>query len=67
MRVRSPKTEHHEGGESRIVPLFPELLPYLRDALEVAPDRAEFVISGHRRVNLRTRLTKIIRRAGLEP
>ena len=25
--VRSPKTEHHPGGESRIVPLFPELRP----------------------------------------
>ncbi|HET6326238.1 MAG TPA: hypothetical protein VFG04_16290 [Planctomycetaceae bacterium] len=37
------------------------------DALEVAPDRVEFVIAGHRRVNLRTRPTKIFRRAGLEP
>ena len=25
--VHSPKTEHHVGGESRIVPIFPELLP----------------------------------------
>jgi hypothetical protein len=24
IRVRSPKTEHHEGGESRIIPLYPE-------------------------------------------
>jgi integrase len=30
MRVRSPKTEHHEGRESREVPIFPALLPYLR-------------------------------------
>ena len=34
--VTSPKTEHHEGGESREVPLFPELRPYLQDAWDLA-------------------------------
>ncbi|GIS62067.1 MAG: hypothetical protein CM1200mP2_42920 [Planctomycetaceae bacterium] len=28
MTVRSPKTEHHPGGESRVIPLFPELRPH---------------------------------------
>src|SRR5690606_21562039 len=32
IRVRSPKTEHHHGHESREVPIFDELLPYLREA-----------------------------------
>ncbi len=32
MTVSSPKTEHHEGGESRVVSIFPELLPYLLEA-----------------------------------
>ena len=27
IRVHSPKTEHHQGGESRLIPLFPELRP----------------------------------------
>jgi len=27
--VYSPKTEHHPGGESRVIPIFPELRPYL--------------------------------------
>jgi integrase len=66
MTVTSPKTAHHKGGASRVVPIFPELLPYLKDCFD---PEAEFVISGHRdsAVNLRTRLEKIIKRAGLEP
>ena len=32
--IRSPKTEHHEGGADRWVPIFPELRPYLEDAFE---------------------------------
>jgi len=69
MTVRSPKTEHHEGGASRVVPVFPELRPYLLDAFERADDGAEYVVTRYRDTtqNLRTQLTKIIRRAGLEP
>jgi integrase len=68
-RVTSPKTEHHEGHESRLVPIFPELLPYLREVFELAEPGAEFCISRYRSstVNLRTQLQKVIRRAGLEP
>lgn len=29
MTVHSPKTEHHTGGESRVVPLFPHVRRYL--------------------------------------
>jgi integrase len=39
--VRSPKTAHHEGKEQRVIPLFPELRPYLqkvRDELEADPE-----------------------------
>ncbi len=69
VRVDSPKTEHHPGGAFRMVPLFPELLPYLRDAFELAEPGAEFVITRYRdaKVNLRTHLTRIIRKAGIEP
>ncbi len=67
--VTSPKTEHHEGKASRIVPLFPELLPYLREAFKQAEDGAEYVITHYRDVgtNLRTRMHRIIKRAGLTP
>lgn len=67
--VRSPKTEHHAGGGTRLVPLFAELLPYLDAAWEHAEPGAEYVITRYRspQVNLRTQLGRIIRRAGLQP
>jgi hypothetical protein len=67
--VHSPKTEHHPGRDRRAVPLFPELLPYLRDGFEQAPEGSEYVISCYRKpnTNLRTRLMRIIERAGLTP
>jgi len=66
--IHSPKTEHHPGGESRLIPLFPELLPYLREAFEEAEPGSEFVITRYRRpnCNLRTQLQRIIRKAGLK-
>jgi len=67
--VHSPKTEHHAGGESRQVPLFPELLPHLREVFELAKPGAEYVITRYRRSNqnLSTQLRRILRRAGLTP
>ena len=67
--VTSPKTEHHEGHESRVVPIFPELYQYLRDAYEMAEEGDEYCITRYRdtTVNLRTQLQRIIKRAGLNP
>ena len=69
MIVHSPKTEHHEGKELRIVPLFPELRKHLEEAYEIAPTGSEFVITRYRdaEANLRTTFSKIIKRAGLKP
>ena len=75
--VPSPKTEHHEGKGKRLIPMFPELKPYLEEVWEQAAEGTEFVISKHRSmagksetgwkaVNLRTQFLKILRRAGLE-
>ena len=68
-RVRSSKTEHHEGGESRMVPLFPELRPYLEDSHELAAPGTEHCITRYRdtNANLRTQLLRIIDRAGVDP
>ncbi|APZ93040.1 tyrosine-type recombinase/integrase [Fuerstiella marisgermanici] len=49
--VTSPKTEHHEGGASREIPLFLELRPYLEDCFELADDGAEFVITDYRKMD----------------
>jgi integrase len=67
--VHSPKTEHHAGKASRIMPLFPELQPYLQAAWEAAPEGAEYVITRWRttETNLRSRLHDIITAAGLQP
>jgi integrase len=67
--VTSPKTEHHEGHESRIVPLFPELRKHLEAAWETAAPGTEYVVTRYRSPdqNLRTTFEKIIQRAGLKP
>jgi integrase len=67
--IHSPKTEHHAGGESRLIPLFPELLPYLQAVFDEAEPGTEYVITRYRQpnVNLRTQLQRIIRKAGLKP
>lgn len=67
--VRASKTEHHEGGEMRWVPIFPELRPYLEESFAKAAEGATYVITQYRtsNVNLRTQLMRIITRAGLTP
>ena len=42
--VHSPKTEHHEGRESRQIPIFPELRPYLEEVWE-QPSRGRSTLS----------------------
>ena len=66
MTVQSPKTAH-QGKSSRVVPIFPELRPFLQAAWETAPEGSEYVIRRHRgaNVNLRTQLQRIIANAGL--
>ncbi len=81
MTVHSPKTEHHEGHGTRIVPIFPELRPYLEDAWELAKDGAEseWVLTSFQRLrvkamaardwrtaNLSRMFVKFINRAGLK-
>ncbi|MBN2024614.1 MAG: site-specific integrase, partial [Pirellulales bacterium] len=65
--VHSPKTEHHEGGASRQIPIFPELRPYLEEVWDQAKPGDEYVITRYRDTNqnLRSRLLDIIWAAGL--
>ncbi len=53
----------------RVVPIFPELRPYLEEAHELNGATNEFAIARYRdsNTNLRTRLLKIISRAGVKP
>jgi integrase len=62
MRVRSPKTEHHEGRGERTIPLFAETVLHLKGARLANPD-TEFVIG--QRFGFSESLLRAIRRAGL--
>ncbi len=67
--VHSPKTEHHAGGETRLVPLFSELRPFVEAAFDQADEGANHLIERHRgsAKNWRTHANRIITRAGMEP
>ena len=69
IHVTSPKTEHLPGGGSRTIPLFPELQPLLEAAFDEAQPGTEYVVTQCRdaNANLRTRLERIVKRAGLKP
>jgi integrase len=65
--VHSPKTEHHDDGGERWVPIFPELRTHLEQVFDLAEPGTVNIINRHRgtNVNLRTQLQRIIRRAGV--
>lgn len=69
LTVHASKTEHHQGKGTRVVPIFPELLPYLRAAFEEAEPGTEYVIAKHRlgSLNLRQQFERIIERADVTP
>jgi integrase len=76
--VPSPKTDRYDGKESRMVPLFADLRPYLQDAFELAEAGQTHVVGGNhlakakgpngwKNCNLRTAFEKLVHRVGLEP
>lgn len=69
LTVRSPKTEHHPGGGSRIIPLFPELRQHLEEVFDEAEPGTTHIITRYRdrNSNLRTQFLRIIKRAGVPP
>lgn len=67
LTVFSPKTEHHHGRESRVIPLFLEIEAELVNHLAEAEDGAEFVFPElTKKSNLRSGLERIIERAGVK-
>ena len=67
--VHSPKTEQIEGKESRVVPIFPELEPYLLEVYEQAEKGQTKLITiyNEKNSNLRTQFHRIIKKAGFKP
>ena len=68
IRITSTKTEHHDGKGYRVIPLFPELRPYLEAVFDQAEPGTKYVITRYRdgNANLRTQLVRIIERAGVK-
>ncbi len=65
--VRSCKTEHHDGGAMRTIPLFPELEKLLLRAFAEAPEgNAHVILCRNPGINWRTQLQRIIRKAKVE-
>ena len=67
--VHAIKTEHHADAGIRVVPMFPELRSLFLDAFDKAKAGDVYCITRYQKkqANLRTQLTRIITRAGLEP
>ncbi len=67
--VRATKTEHHEDGGIRVVPMFPELVEHFQAVFDAAPEGSTHVITRYRDAgqNLRTQLVRYITTAGLKP
>jgi integrase len=68
LTVHAPKTEHHDGKEYRVTPIFPEVMPTLRAVYDEAPEGSEFIITRYRaeNKNLRTQFERIVKRAGVK-
>ncbi len=65
--IMVPKLERYQGKDRRIIPLFPELLPVLREAQELAPEGSVYVLPRLRKgKNLRTQFNKFVIRAGVK-
>jgi len=66
--VCDTKRKRHEGKETRDVPLFPELRPFLEACYRAKDRHPEKVIKRVRctKNNLRTQMTRILKRAGIK-
>jgi integrase len=69
--IRSPKTEHHKGGEGRYIPLFHQVRGPLLDAVEresgVSGGLAFGGLSPVTNVVLRRRVAMLLQRLGIKP
>jgi integrase len=47
--IHAPKTEHHEDGGDRIIPIFSELRPFLQDANDLAKEGQLYAIAKYQK------------------
>lgn len=70
LTIKSPKTEHHLGHESRQLPMFPEIAGPLEEVFHAAPEGSVYVLPFVRErtgAALRKPMEKAIKAAGVKP
>jgi len=67
LTVRSPKTEHHEGHEQRIVPIMPKLMALLQDRFAESEEGSEHLITLTGKGAMIRQVRQIWSRAGVDP
>jgi hypothetical protein len=67
--IRVPKKEHLDGHETRFIPIFAGIRPYIEQAFEEAPDGAVHVVPKrfHEDGVFYAALLRCVRRIGIEP
>lgn len=67
--VRVPKKAHIDGHQSRVVPIFPEIRPYLQQAFDDAPEDSIHVLRRdfHREGYAYAGVLRIVKRASVQP
>ncbi len=65
--IHAKKKEHLDGHQTREIPIFAEIAPYLEEAYERAAEGAVYVVPRARQagVNLRTQFERLLRKAGV--
>ncbi|MDB4731826.1 site-specific integrase [bacterium] len=64
--VPSPKTEHHDGKDERVIPIFPEIRPYLEAAYQ-ENQTGSIIVDHQSHTNLSVKLKKILKRHKIKP
>jgi integrase len=61
LTVPSPKTEHHHGGEQRVIPIFADVLPHLRAVFDATIPGTKHVIDRLRDVTPQVWTKRLVR------
>jgi len=67
LTVHSPKTEHHEGHEQRIIPITPKLMKLLQDRFAEAEEGQQHLVAIGGKGAVIRQVRAIWKRAGVEP
>lgn len=67
LTVHSPKTEHHEGHEQRIIPITPKLMKLLQERYDEVEEGQPYLVTIRGKGATLRQVRAIWKRAGVEP